>query len=334
MVRRWIGYAALVGGAVLFQIFFRFHLSTFTLALVLVLPLLSAVLSLPAALGCALKPAPSLPRAVQGSQGSFRLRAANRAGLPLPGLRVRLSWHNQLTGEAGEAVCSCPFPGRGASAEVPLALPHCGRVGCRARGRALDLLGLIPLPLRMSGEAALLVLPREMDCPLPPELALEQRRGAALRPRPGGGPGEDYDLRDYRPGDPMKNIHWKLSSKRDELVVRETLEPRYAQVVLTYDHFGPPEALDRAFARLAALSRALLEQERPHQIRWAHPVTGQVYARGVDSPDSLTACLEAAFSLPAPAEGRSILDGALRAPGGDGPPLHFHVAPAGKGAQP
>jgi alginate O-acetyltransferase complex protein AlgI len=46
MAYRRIAYAALLGGAVLFQIVFRFYLSTFTLALVLLLPLLSVLLSL------------------------------------------------------------------------------------------------------------------------------------------------------------------------------------------------------------------------------------------------------------------------------------------------
>ena len=32
---------------------------------------------------------------------------------------------------------------------------------------------------------------------------------------------EPGDIRPYRPGDPIRRIHWKLSAKRDELLVRE-----------------------------------------------------------------------------------------------------------------
>ena len=149
-----------------------------------------------------------------------------------------------------------------------------------------------------------------------------------LRPRPGGGPGEDYDLREYRVGDPLRSVHWKLSSKKDELVVRETLEPQQAAIVVTYDHFGPPEDLDRTFAQLWALSRWLLQQDRPHHIQWASPLTGVAEDRAVDSPNALLACLDGAFSTPAPLEGRSILDGALRLPGG-GKVRHLHVTPEG-----
>ena len=61
MARRRIAYAALLGLAVLFQIFFRFYLSTFTLVLVVLLPVLAAALSLPGGLGCPLPLSPPPP---------------------------------------------------------------------------------------------------------------------------------------------------------------------------------------------------------------------------------------------------------------------------------
>ena len=36
-----------------------------------------------------------------------------------------------------------------------------------------------------------------------------------LPPAARRGPGEDYDLREYRPGDPLRSVHWKLSSKSE-----------------------------------------------------------------------------------------------------------------------
>ena len=95
------------------------------------------------------------------------------------------------------------------------------------------------------------------------------------------------------------------------------------------DSFGAPAALDQTFARLCALSRALLERGRPHHIQWASPTGGGVEGRLVDSERALLACLELAFSRPAPAEGRSILDTALRLPGRAGPLRHIHVTPTG-----
>ena len=142
MARRRIAYAALVGLAVLFQIFFRFYLSTFTLVLVVLLPVLAAALSLPAALGCTLTLSPAAPTVIRGGEASFRLTLACRTPFPLPRVKVRLRWENRLTGE-GDALSWAPAPGQTAGElTVPAAhgqAPRTHRVLLDARAMgALD----------------------------------------------------------------------------------------------------------------------------------------------------------------------------------------------------
>lgn len=326
MAARRILYAVLVGMAVLFQIFFRFYLSTFVLVLILVLPILSLLLALPGWMGSMASAVPEASLVTVGGSARFRIILYHSSFLPLIRPRVRLGWTNQLTGESGESKLTLTAR---KPAELTVPVAHCGRLVCRVEGAVCcDLLGLFPLPVRKGPERAVLILPVHLELEGKEELAAGENAGTVLRPRPGGGPGEDYDLREYRVGDPLRSVHWKLSSKKDELVVRETLEPQQAAIVVTYDHFGPPEDLDRTFAQLWALSRWLLQQDRPHHIQWASPLTGVAEDRAVDSPNALLACLDGAFSTPAPLEGRSILDGALRLPGG-GKVRHLHVTPEG-----
>ena len=326
MAARRILYAVLVGMAVLFQIFFRFYLSTFVLVLILVLPILSLLLALPGWMGSMASAVPDASLVTVGGSARFRIILYHFSFLPLIRPRVRLGWTNQLTGESGESKLTLTAR---KPAELTVPAAHCGRLVCRVEGAVCcDLLGLFPLPVRKGPERAVLILPVHLELEGKEELAAGENAGTVLRPRPGGGPGEDYDLREYRVGDPLRSVHWKLSSKKDELVVRETLEPQQAAIVVTYDHFGPPEDLDRTFAQLWALSRWLLQQDRPHHIQWASPLTGVAEDRAVDSPNALLACLDGAFSTPAPLEGRSILDGALRLPGG-GKVRHLHVTPEG-----
>ena len=328
MARRRIAYAALLGLAVLFQIFFRFYLSTFTLVLVVLLPVLAAALSLPAALGCAITLSPAAPTVIRGGEASFRLTLECRTPFPLPRVKVRLRWENRLTGE-GDALSWAPAPGQTAG-ELTVPAAHCGCLVCRAEGAwTCDLLGLFPIPLRKPAPAEVLSLPRQVELEVPPGLLSGRSEGAALRPRPGGGPGEDYDLRGYRPGDPLRSVHWKLSSKRDELVVKEILEPHRAALVLTFDRFGAPEVLDETFARLCALSRWLLERQRPHHIRWAGPGGTGTEGRPVDSEAALLSCLALAFSAPAPEAGASMLDLPLRLPGEGGRVRRIHVTASG-----
>lgn len=326
MAGRRILYAVLVGAAVLFQIFFRFYLSTFVLVLILVLPILSLLLALPGWMGSMASVVPQAPLITVGGSARFGVLLYHSSFLPLIRPRIRLRWTNQLTGESGESKITVTAR---KPAELTVTATHCGRLVCQVeKAVCCDLLGLFPLPVRKGPERAVLILPAQLELEGKEELAAGENAGTVLRPRPGGGPGEDYDLREYRVGDPLRSVHWKLSSKKDELVVRETLEPQQAAIVVTYDHFGPSEELDRAFAQLWALSRWLLQQDRPHHIQWASPVTGVAEDRAVDNPNALLACLELVFSTPAPLEGRSILDGALRLPGG-GKVRHLHVTPDG-----
>ena len=296
------------------------------LVLILVLPILSLLLALPGWMGSMASAVPEASLVTVGGSARFRIILYHSSFLPLIRPRVRLGWTNQLTGESGESKLTLTAR---KPAELTVPVAHCGRLVCRVEGAVCcDLLGLFPLPVRKGPERAVLILPVHLELEGKEELAAGENAGTVLRPRPGGGPGEDYDLREYRVGDPLRSVHWKLSSKKDELVVRETLEPQQAAIVVTYDHFGPPEDLDRTFAQLWALSRWLLQQDRPHHIQWASPLTGVAEDRAVDSPNALLACLDGAFSTPAPLEGRSILDGALRLPGG-GKVRHLHVTPEG-----
>ena len=327
MLHRRILYAALLLAAILFQIFFRFYLSTFTLILVVLLPGLSLLLTLPQIAGKPLRLL-SGPNVLRGESGQFTLRLEQRGPLPMTPIQLSICWSNQLTGEGGRLSQQLYPCGRETTLSIPTPAAHCGRLVCTVeRASAYDLLGLFDLPVQDRPSAALLSLPLRQSCQLPEALDSPASGGTLLRPRPGGGPGEDYDLREYRPGDPLRSIHWKLSSKLDQPVVRETLEPKQAEIILTYDHFGPPEELDQMFDRLTALSRLLLSAGRIHHIQWAAPVSGQVEDRLISSEGALLAFLDDAFSIPAPAAGRSILDQALKVPDTVGPPLHFHLTP-------
>jgi len=313
MIRRYIAYGGALGCAVLFQILFEEYFSTFFLILVVLLPFLSLALSLPGLIRCTLEVVPSALLAVRGQPASFQAELHGPVLLPVARLRVTLAVRNQLTGDS--AVLRRELRGACRNAVVTVLevqTGHCGRLVCAVqRAWAWDLLGLFPVPVRVKGQAELFVLPVPVPPELPPEAAGPERQGRTLRPRPGGGPGEDYELREYRPGDPMKQVHWKLSTKRDALVVREVLEPDQAELLLCFDHFGPLEELDQVLDQLCALSRRLTELERPHRIVWAHPDTGQVVQAPVDGERALLAALADILRVPAPPAGRSLSDAAL-----------------------
>ena len=42
-----------------------------------------------------------------------------------------------------------------------------------------------------------------------------------IQNRKGNDPSEIFDIREYVPGDDIRSIHWKLSSKTDTLILKE-----------------------------------------------------------------------------------------------------------------
>lgn len=298
MLHRRIWYGLTLLAALLFQIFYDRYLARFVLASVISLPILSLLLSLPSALYLRLQLSGGGGECRRGTLGQWRLRIKRPAFFPMPRLTLRLWFHNDLTGwtEKKRVIWT-------RDQTFPVPTDHCGRVTCRVtRARMLDHFGLFALPVRLPAPAAVWVLPVPAPAEKLPNLEWADGPTAAEGDRQV--PNGDYELRDYRPGDPLRFVHWKLSSKRDKLMVREwrgTCRPR---VILAVDCFGDPERLDRVMDRLCALSMQLLEQDRPHLVQWERE--GKVRTVSISDQQSFLACMGEMLSSRAPLQGTTM----------------------------
>lgn len=112
-----------------------------------------------------------------------------------------------------------------------------------------DPLGLFGASLRCASRDELLVLPAVPPLLSPRPAPALDAPTAWLGEHASSRPGEGYDLqgiRGYRPGDPARSIHWRLSAHRHELLVKEL------------DHVTPRRtlfALDMSVASLRGLGR-------------------------------------------------------------------------------
>ena len=119
-------------------------------------------------------------------------------------------------------------------------------------------------------------------------------------PKPGGGFSENHEHRLYRPGDSLNQLHWKLSAKVGDLILREPMEPVQGAVLLTLSLRGTPQELDRKLGRLAYTGDYLLERELDFEIR---ALTGAgVLASHVDSKTALTKAIDRLLCTPLAAQ--------------------------------
>lgn len=324
MVLRRLIYCMALAGVLLFQITNENYLAHFLLALMIALPLLSLALSLPGITGCRLSLSAAPPHLARGERGVWRLQVENRSLLPLARLTLRLEVCNQLTGACRKDKLALSGVLRRAPEEFPVDAAHCGLLEFQvSKVRVWDYLGLFSLPCAQPPCARLSVDPVPVD---PGPVNIPEGQGS--RPQPAGtgrkGPGEDYDLREYRPGDPMRSVHWKLSSKWDELIVREQAETVTPLPLLAFDWSGSPDRLDRVLDRLSGLSRALLAVQRPHMLIWLDPA-GSPVRRVVSDEKDLRDSLLSLLSAPAPAAAPFILDKPELLSTGAGPGFCIHI---------
>ena len=72
---------------------------------------------------------------------------------------------------------------------------------------------------------------------------------------------ETYELRDYRPGDNLHGIHWKLSGKLDKLIFREPAQPVSNALLLYWDQScGTPDELDALAEAVFSVGQSLCQE--------------------------------------------------------------------------
>ncbi len=279
-------YAAALLCCVLFDVAYGAWLSGIVLLTVLGLPWFSLLLSLPGILSFRLgiRGDAVLP---QGGEGDLWL--AGSSHFPILPFKGKLVLTHCVTGETR------PYrPHQG------LPTIHCGGLKVRLeKGRVCDYLGLFAFPVGKKEQRTVLIRPQ----PLPVQDAPDLKRYIAKswRPKFGGGFSENHEIRLYRPGDSLNQVHWKLSAKTGKLTVREPMIPQRGLVLLTMTLRGSYSELDRKFGRLLWLGSFLTEQNVAFELRI---LTGEgVQAIPVSDERELHKAIDQLLCAPAAREG-------------------------------
>ncbi len=247
MIIKRLCYTAALVGSLVFYIAYQEWFSTLLLWTVVLLPLVSLLAGLPSIRRF------ELQLTCQSSidiGDTLEVSASADTALPY---RVKLRLRRCITGEEWRF---------GDHAELPI--DHCGAIAVSVRRAVVyDPLGLIGIPVRLDETLFAVVMPRMLETALPAEL--DNIVAVSWRPKAGGGFSEYHEMRDYRPGDSLKHIHWKLTAKRGEPILREPMQPELSWL-LTMDVSGTPDELDRKFGRLLFLGRELLRRGLPFDI--------------------------------------------------------------------
>lgn len=191
---------------------------------------------------------------------------------------VTVETKNRLTGD--RTALELAVPSFAAGKKFFLTAAHCGTIDISVTEcYAQDLFGLIRTAPVRGEDKCITVLPKLFS----PKVSLAQSAAASSdaeqspSARPGFDPSETFAIREYIPGDPVRQIHWKLSQKTGVTMFRETGLPLAGQTLLLLDTCVPDgnidaAAMSAAVETLLSLSGALTADGISHTVGYMNHI--------------------------------------------------------------
>lgn len=180
-------------------------------------------------------------RATKGDTVSLRLELHNESFLPFAHLTLQYSTPDSVYTGAEYYISASILPGRHETITTSIECPYRGEyeIGF-TRIEATDIFGLIKISLpfkmfRSYQPIKLLVYPRireiasgflfnlEAEGPIDSDKALAEELSSIA------------DIRNFREGDPLKRVHWKLSARNQKLLVKDFEASLSADCIIMVD---------------------------------------------------------------------------------------------------
>lgn len=179
------------------------------------------------------------PGGQQGNSQPFALvLQTDHALWATSAVQVDIRVENVMFGAVQDLHFLLPIQQKQARYVLPFTPDQCGRLAVTCKGASIcDLLHVFQIKTQGFDPVQTLIYPRrlQLEVELTRETAGSPRGEGLMLNRKGSDPSEMYDIREYTPGDDVRAIHWKLSSKTDSMILRQASDPAHYNVVLLPD---------------------------------------------------------------------------------------------------
>lgn len=247
---------------------------------------------------------------VVGERPTLRLTIENPGIMPVANAELEMVCENLRTGETDStAIHVSPGPKSKREIDFEVMAGHAGRYRVRvANAMMWDPLMLASKNLPCEDSRFMTVMPELFEAHLSyasDAALLESDRSADSRR--GMDPGDVRGIREYVPGDPVRNIHWKLSEKTDKMLVKELGTPITDQILIILGSAGErssdPEALEAIASVYASLIHTLRQDSTSLTAAWTDALSGQAVFKKISNEDDLAAAADEYLASPASMQG-------------------------------
>ncbi len=245
MLRRWVAYYLFLLLSLVFALLYPGRTSSAFFYAMLIMPLLSLGLSSLLLTGFRFEQRVSAYAASKGETVKYSLVAGNRGIMMLPYVELRFFGSGFVYKNEFAARRLAIAPRSRARVEIALPCKYKGAYELGVRQIVFkDFLGLFTFRQNVQKLGDLVVYPRIVELQSFPVMA-----GYVGEPGEAAGRGHDRtenisDIRKYASGDRLRAIHWKLSAKKEELMVKNFEQATGASVELIIDATGEGAGLE------------------------------------------------------------------------------------------
>lgn len=318
MLKNRVIYALVLLGLFLFYIFCDAYVPLVAIVLLIVLTIVSGVMALVSSrkLNVTLEKercsSDLKERAV-----SFCALIKNKSRIPAPVVRFEMAF-GDLSEDAENVRYVRASAGAGEKKYVwiSLSVPYAAYVQAKIRKvRVCDSFGVFSFRVKCDCSAEVLITPSskgsEHDYFLKTRTATDSDFYSDTQK--GDDRSQVFEVREYRDGDDMRRVHWRLSSKLDTLMVKEYSRPLEERCIVLIEApvKGEPEEIkkcaDRILAEFISLSSRLLEREQLFSVYVYSTQTRGFILIDVNEHSDISAALKAYLSEPAANEPMSAL---------------------------
>ena len=246
----------------------------------------------------------------KNAEDEITVTLENGSKLPVPAADFTMRSENVLTKEQGSIPLMYSFFPKGKDEETFTVMsPYCGRVNLSVDSVSIsDPAGLFHKVRKLDAGSAVYVMPEIKEIEIPTDYldSYDMESYKYSQHKQGSDAGEVFGIREYADGDSPKQIHWKLSAKMDDMMVKIPSFPIENRLIVLLDNSLPEKTQFNAEQRndlietFFSLSYSLLKKNIPHSLGWCDHETGAFTVRQVSTegemwtevPEALSAGIE------------------------------------------
>lgn len=235
------------------------------------------------------------------------IRIKNQTVIPVVYKRLKFLVENTYTQEKkAHAIRVNVMPHKESEVRMDLSVQHCGKVRCTVswgwRGRNSAFCNFTILPELFSTHIEYNL--HESDI-YDSETYSQFRKGQDYS--------EIFQIREYVPGDNIKHIHWKLSGKTDDLMVKDASFPLDKSIMIVMDKSIPdgtcsPEWAEALASITVSVARSLSDEGMNYQLVWNDPELSTCEVREIQFESDLAEYIPPLLTGPVVKSGKNCGD--------------------------